>query len=75
MVRGKDCLTAGVCVCPIPGFRFPPTAVREVEILKKLTHENMVTLKEFATSRGAQRTFDRDDDEEDAAKRKHVRLI
>jgi hypothetical protein len=53
-------------------FRFPLTAVREVKILKKLTHVNMVALKEVITSRGSQRIFDDDDDEEETAKRKRV---
>lgn len=48
--------------------------MREVKILKKLTHVNMVALKEVITSRGARRVFDDDDDEEEAAKREFVVL-
>lgn len=32
---------------------FPITALREVKILKALTHSNIVTLKEIVTSKGA----------------------
>jgi cyclin-dependent kinase 12/13 len=32
---------------------FPITALREVKILKALTHKNIVTLKEIVTSKGA----------------------
>ena len=32
---------------------FPITALREVKILKALTHPNVVTLKEIVTSKGA----------------------
>ena len=32
---------------------FPITAIREVKILKALRHENIVTLKEIVTSKGA----------------------
>lgn len=32
---------------------FPITAIREVKILKALTHVNIVTLKEIVTSKGA----------------------
>lgn len=32
---------------------FPITAIREVKILKALNHENVITLKEIVTSKGA----------------------
>ena len=32
---------------------FPITAIREVKILKALTHKNIVNLKEIVTSKGA----------------------
>ena len=32
---------------------FPITAIREVKILKALTHDNIVKLKEIVTSKGA----------------------
>lgn len=34
-------------------YGFPISALREVKILKALKHENIVTLKEIVTSKGA----------------------
>jgi cyclin-dependent kinase 12/13 len=31
---------------------FPITAIREIKILKKLQHENVIKLKEIVTSKG-----------------------
>ena len=41
------------------------TAVREIKILKKLSHENMVKLHEVVTSKGARRPFDGEEEEEE----------
>lgn len=33
-------------------MQFPITAIREIKILKKLQHENVIKLKEIVTSQG-----------------------
>lgn len=38
---------------PYGRTQFPITAIREIKILKKLKHENIVNLKEIVTSKGA----------------------
>ena len=38
---------------------YPLTAVREIKILKRLSHDNMVCMHEVVTSNNARRTFDR----------------
>lgn len=35
-----------------PVMQFPITAIREIKILKKLHHENVIKLKEIVTSPG-----------------------
>jgi serine/threonine protein kinase len=37
---------------PFSFLQFPITAIREIKILKKLNHENIVKLKEIVTSKG-----------------------
>lgn len=34
------------------GMQFPITAIREIKILKKLQHSNVIKLKEIVTSKG-----------------------
>eukprot|EP00616_Rhizochromulina_sp_CCMP1243_P008961 CAMPEP_0118962686 /NCGR_PEP_ID=MMETSP1173-20130426/927_1 /TAXON_ID=1034831 /ORGANISM="Rhizochromulina marina cf, Strain CCMP1243" /LENGTH=742 /DNA_ID=CAMNT_0006910975 /DNA_START=39 /DNA_END=2268 /DNA_ORIENTATION=+ len=42
---------------------YPITAVREIKILMRLRHENIVCLRDVVTSKGCQRVFDEDDPE------------
>jgi hypothetical protein len=48
-------------VFPHRASRYPITAVREIKILKRLSHECMVALREVVTSRGSKRVFDSND--------------
>lgn len=36
----------------VHGMQFPITAIREIKILKKLQHSNVIKLKEIVTSKG-----------------------
>jgi serine/threonine protein kinase len=46
------CWIASPPVMPFSSLQFPITAIREIKILKKLNHENIVKLKEIVTSKG-----------------------
>lgn len=56
-----------------PGYwGIPPTVIREIKILKKLQHKNMVKMYEVVSSKGVD-DLDRDDEREDEKRRKELK--
>ena len=52
MARVKFVLVAALNSFELNPAQFPITAIREIKILKKLHHQNVINLKEIVTSPG-----------------------